>query len=138
MTIMNPLRKIAGTMMLGALAFIVGCESVALLPREDIDRRSAERRDDSRRDRFDARDEVYGTVQDVDERRREIRVRTEAGRTSIVRYDANTRFSDGSRDLRPDSLRSGDEVSVRFGRDRGGEDYAAAIRVMDRRGSWWR
>jgi hypothetical protein len=124
--------------MLGALGFTVGCESVALLPRDDIDRRSADQRADSRRDRFDARDEVYGTVQDVDERRREIRVRTEAGRTSIVRYDADTRISDGSRDLRPDALRSGDEVSVRFGRDRGGEDYATAIRVTDRRGSWWR
>jgi hypothetical protein len=125
--------------MLGALGFTVGCESVALLPREDIDRRSAaDRRDDTRRDRFDAREEINGTVQDVDERRREIRLRTEAGRTSIVRYDANTRIYDGSRDLRPDSIRSGDEVSVRFGRDRGGEDYAAAIRVMDRRGSWWR
>lgn len=124
--------------MIGAMTIMLGCESVALLPRDDINRRSADRRDDPRRDRFDARDEIRGTVQDVDERRREIRVRTDGGRTSIVRYDGNTRIYDGGRDIRPEALRSGDEVSVQFGRDRGGDDYAASIRVVDRRGGWLR
>jgi hypothetical protein len=72
-------------------------------------------------------------IQDVDERRREIRVRTDDGGTSIVRYDGSTRISDGTRELRPDSLRSGDEISVRLGRSGAGEQYADAIRVIDQR-----
>lgn len=129
------LARFGSVLSIGVLAGILGCESVALLPREDVDRRSGDRSDAHRSDRFEARrDDMYGTVQDVDERRREIRLRTDDGRNSIVRYDANTRISDGSRDLRPESLRSGDDVSIRLGRDTGGERYADAIRVVDRRG----
>ena len=131
-------KGIRGTLPIAALALLLGCESVALLPRDDVDNRRGDRRDGVRTDRFDARDEIYGTIQDVDEHRREIRVRTDAGRSSIVRYDGNTRISDGSRDVRPESLRSGDEIYIRFGRDRGGDDYADAIRVVDRRGGWLR
>ncbi len=131
-------QKMARGIALGAVTLMLGCESVALLPRDDVDRRAGDRRDEGRRDRFDARrdrDEVFGRVQDVDERRREIRLRTDDGRTSIVRYDSNTRVFDGNRDLRPEALRSGDEISVRLGRDLGGERYADEIRVVDRRGS---
>jgi hypothetical protein len=130
-------QKIGRGIALGAVTLMLGCESVALLPRDDVSgRRYGDRRNDDRRDRYDARrDEVFGRVQDVDERRREIRLRTDDGRSSIVRYDSNTQVFDGNRDLRPEALRSGDEISVRLGRDIGGERYADAIRVVDRRGS---
>ena len=132
------IKRMGRVLSLGILALALGCESVALLPREDVDRRAGDRRE-NRNDRFEARrDEMVGTVQDVDERRREIRLRTDDGRNSLVRYDANTRISDGNRDLRPESLRSGDEITVRLGRDSGGERYADAIRVVDRRGGWSR
>lgn len=135
---------------LGALATAWGCESVAILPRDDIsnrryDRPDGDRRSDERRgdwDRADSRrDQIYGTVQDVNERRREIQIRTDEDRTTIVRYDDNTRISDDRGDVRATSLRSGDRVSVRLERSSGSEQYAGAIRVEDRRGSnsgWWR
>jgi hypothetical protein len=135
------MRKIGGALAIGAFSLVLGCESVALLPRESIaERGSGDRRDEINRDRDriaverdSRRDEIFGTVQNVDERSREIRVRTDDGRSSIVRYDGSTRVSDGSRDLRPDSLRSGDEISVRLARSGAGEQYADAIRVIDQR-----
>ena len=133
------IKRIGRVLSLGVLSLALGCESVALLPREDVDRRNGERRVDNRNDRFEARrDEMHGTVQDVDERRREIRLRTDDGRNTLVRYDANTRIADGNHDLRAESLRSGDEITIRLGRDLGGERYADAIRVVDRRGGWSR
>jgi hypothetical protein len=113
------------------------------LDRESIaDRRYGDRRDVGRGDRYDRdsrRDQVYGTVQDVDERRREVRVRTDDGRTTVVRYDNNTRIFDRDRDGRVSSLRAGDWVSIRLERDSRGEQYAEAIRIEDRRSSgWWR
>ena len=133
-------RKLGYIVLLGALMTVWGCESVGIMERENIARsRSGERRDDRRSD-YDRRDrdsdQVYGTVQDVDERRRQIRVRTDDGRTTVVRYDDNTRISDRDRAMRIDSLRSGDWVSIRLERSSGGgEQYADAIRVEDRRGS---
>jgi hypothetical protein len=133
------MTKLGSLLTLGALSLALGCERVALLPRGDVDgggysdRRADERRDSDRVERDARRNEVFGRIQDVDERRREIRVRTDDGGTSIVRYDGSTRISDGTRELRPDSLRSGDEISVRLGRSGAGEQYADAIRVIDQR-----
>lgn len=144
----NWMKRLGGTLVIGAVATLMGCESVALLPRDDIgDRRGYENRRDSDRrygDRYDRdlrREQVYGTVQDVNERRREIQIRTDEDRTAIVRYDDNTRISDERGDIRATSLRAGDRVSVRIERSSGGEDYAGSIRLEDRRGSsrgWWR
>jgi len=135
-------KKLGYTLFLGALTLVWGCESVSLVNRDSVEPRYGERRDIDRRGEWDRRDrdrdQVYGTVQDVDERRREIRLRTDDGRTTIVRYDNNTRISDGRSDIRAASLRSGDLVSIRLERSSGGEQYAEAIRVEDRRGSWWR
>jgi hypothetical protein len=133
-------KKLGWTLFLGTLTLAWGCESVGLLERDSIARRDDRRGDYDRRDRVDRdrdRDQVYGTVQEVDERRREIRVRTDDGRTTVVRYDNNTRISDGDRDMRIGALRSGDWVSIRLQRISGGEQYADAIRVEDRRGSGW-
>ena len=132
------IKKLGGAFALGVLTMVLGCESVAILPRDDVgdrrgygDRRDADRRDS---DRDSPRDQVYGRVQDVNERRREIRVRTEDDRTSVVRYDDNTRISDGSRDIRADSLRDGDAVSIRLERNSDAGQYANTIRVENRRG----
>jgi hypothetical protein len=60
--------------------FTWGCESVALMPRPDIDRSNIDRSEIERnrdvRDRSLARDEIVGTVQRVDEGRGEIQRRT--------------------------------------------------------------
>ncbi|MGH7794459.1 MAG: hypothetical protein ACREQ2_06125 [Candidatus Binatia bacterium] len=140
-------KQLGCTLFLAALATLWGCESVSLLGRESIapgyeQRSDIDRRGDyDRRDRFDRESrqgQIYGTVQEVDERRSEIRLRTDDGRTSVVRYDNSTRISGGSRDMRVGSLRSGDSVSIQLERNSGGEQYAYAIRVEDRRDSGWR
>jgi hypothetical protein len=141
MRVFSLAEKLSLTLFLAALTAAWGCESVSLIGRESVeprygDGRSIDRPGDYGRDR--SRDHVYGTVQDVDGRRREIRVRTDDGRTAVVRYDSNTRVIDGRRDAGIDSLRSGDMVSIQLDRSSGGEQYADAIRVEDRRGSWWR
>jgi hypothetical protein len=146
MKAISPVNRFGLILLLGALTTAWGCESVSLIGRESVeprygDGRSIDRRGDYGRERYGSdrsRDQVFGTVQDVDGRRREIRVRTDDGRTAVVRYDSNTRVIDGRRDAGIDSLRSGDMVSIQLDRSSGGEQYADAIRVEDRRGSWWR
>lgn len=139
----NWTKKLGCVLVLGSLITVWGCENVGIARRENIARneRYSDRRDSDwdRYDRDARRQQIYGTVQDVDERRREIRVRENDGRTTVVRYDSGTRITDGSRDMRPESLRSGDQVSIRLDRDSRGEQYAESIRVEERRSSgWWR
>jgi hypothetical protein len=145
----NGTTKLGVTMFVGALVTVWGCESVSLIGRETIEpgyeqRSDIERRGDyDRHDRFGrdtAQSHIYGTVQDIDEGRREIRLRTDDGRTTVVRYDSRTRFFDANRDrdIEVASLRTGDSVAIQLERNSGGEQYANAIRVEDRRGSWWR
>lgn len=138
------LTKTLGLAVLVAgLAAAWGCESVSLLGRDSVaEPRYGDRRDADRRGDYDRRDsrreQVYGTIQDIDERRNVIRVRADGGRTATIRYDSNTRVFDGRRDVRVEALRPGDQVSIELERSSGGEQYANAIRVEDRRGSWWR
>jgi hypothetical protein len=121
-----------------------GCESVALMPRPDVDQRpDGERRDDalgrgpSERDRDlatnrrDSTGDVVGTVQRVDERAREIHLRTTEGRTTIVKYSPSTTVTRRDRDLRVEDLRSGDLVLVGVARDSRGDQYAEFIRMND-------
>jgi hypothetical protein len=126
------MKKLGYTLVLGSVITVIGCEDVSLVRRENIARNERYR---DRDDRDVRRDRVYGSVQDVNERRSEIRVREDDGRTSVVRYDNRTRITDGNREIRPESLRSGDQVSIRVDRDSRGEQYAESIRVEDRRSS---
>jgi hypothetical protein len=133
-------KGLGTAIILSALATASGCESVGIIDRDNIARSRYDRRDNDRRDRVDRdsrRDQIYGTVQDVDERRREIRVRENDGRTMVVRYDNNTRIAGRDREIRPDALRSGDEVSIRLEKGASGEQYADAIRVEDRGNRAW-
>ena len=141
-------KNIGLVVLLGALTTAWGCESVGLLGRDSVDARYGDRRDVDRRGDYDRRDrddrdirrnQVTGVIQDVDERRRELRVRTDEGRTTTIRYNDRTEIRDRDRDIRANSLRSGDSVSIRLDRGSDGEQYAETIRVEDRRGSgWWR
>lgn len=138
------MKKLGCTLVLGSMITVMGCEDVSLVRRENIARNDRYRdQRDTDRDRYNRdvrRDQVYGTIQDVNERRSEIRVREDDGRTTVVRYDNRTRITDGNREIRPESLRSGDQISVRVERDSRGDRYADSIRVEDRRSSsgWWR
>lgn len=132
------MKQLGCALILAAVASAWGCESVGILERESIARRDRDRSDERRdRDRVD-RDRIYGVVQDIDERRREVRVRMDDGRSMTVRYDNSTRILNGDREIRIDGVRAGDQVSVRLDRDSRGDQYAQNIRIEDRRGSWWR
>lgn len=114
-----------------------GCESVALLPRADVDQRDRGGTSDANigrteRDRNRSAEEITGTVQRVDDSRREILVRTR-NEVLVIKYDPRTVVYDGDRELRVADLRNGDEVSIQLGRGAGYERYADVIRMSDQR-----
>lgn len=136
-------KKIGYGVLVGGLITVWGCESVGILGRDTVDQRGAEQRTGIERrgdfDRRDARDrdarrsEISGTVDRIDERSREIHLRTDDGKTTAVRYDTATRAMDGSREMDVASLRRGDRVSIELDRGPRGEQYADAIRLSDDR-----
>ena len=69
-----------------------GCESIALRPQPDVDRRGIERTPDDRGsptpdDRGSAKDEIIGTVERVDRTSNEIRLRTTEAKVIVIKYD---------------------------------------------------
>jgi len=118
------------------------CESVALMPRPDIDERTVGRnrlerapeigRSDRESGRVAGRGEVMGTVQRVDPTRREIYLRTPERNIVVFGYEPNAVFYDRDRDVPVDELRSGDEISVRP-RANISERIADVIRLVGRR-----
>jgi hypothetical protein len=118
------------------LVLATGCESVALMPRPDVDETLDRRRSEpapavGRVDR--SRGEVTGRVERVDEGRREIHVRTEGQNLRVFRYDPRTLVYDRERDLKVGDLRDGDEVTVQPSGGANDEQYADVIRILDRR-----
>jgi hypothetical protein len=127
------------------LVFLVssaGCESIALLPRpaiddradisrRDLDRRELDRGPESRGDveRPRATDEVTGTVQKVDQNRREIQLRTTEGRITVIKYDPATVVYNREREIPVDDLRYGDLILIKVVRNTRGEQYADLIRL---------
>ena len=118
-----------------------GCESIALFPRQaiddrgdvsrpDLDRRE-ERRPESRSEiaRPRAVDEVTGTVQKVDQNRREIQVRTTEGRMTVIKYDPATVVYNREREMPVDDLRYGDLILIKVIKNDRGEQYADLIRL---------
>ena len=126
----------------------VGCESIALLPRpaiddradlsrrdsdrreRDLDRRELDRRPESRADipRPQA-DEVTGTVQKVDQSRREIQLRTTEGRMIVIKYDPATVVYNREREMPVDDLRYGDLILIKVVKNSRGEQHADLIRL---------
>lgn len=112
----------------------IGCESIALWPRPDIDRRGdAIDRGSYDRDKASIR-EVVGTVRDIDQAAREIHLRTSDGRSAILKYDMRTLVTHRDRRLQVDDLRVGDLILAEVALDARGEEYAEAIRMNDRPG----
>ena len=122
-----------------ALGVVAGCESVALMPRPDVDdsrvirNRAEPDVDRVERERGRASREVTGTVQRVDAARREIHLRTAERNLVVFRYDPNTPVYDRDRDLSVNALRNGDEIAVQPRGNSDYEQYAEVIRMIDRR-----
>ena len=67
--------------------------------------------------------DVVGEIQHVDTRAREIEIRTDAGPTSVVRYDDRTQVLYRQRNYSVDNLETGDYVAARVQQDRDGRGY---------------
>jgi hypothetical protein len=114
-----------------SLFFLASCENVALFPRPDIDRRTDLPRRDISGDiaeRDLSPDEIFATVDRIDDVRQELYLRTAEGQTEVMKYDSNTLVASGNRDLSVSSLRPSDQVRVRSSSGVGGE-YADFIRI---------
>jgi len=64
--------------------------------------------------------DVNGEVAYVDTRAQEIEIRTDSGRTSVLRYDDRTQVIYRQRNYSVDNLERGDYVAARVQQDRGG------------------
>jgi hypothetical protein len=83
--------------------------------------------------------DVVGEVRYVDTRAREIELRSESGRTVIVKYDNRTRVTFRQKDYSVSNLEPGDFVAMRTQQDRDGRLYTDLVAVresaQDRSGS---
>jgi exosome complex RNA-binding protein Csl4 len=75
--------------------------------------------------------DLVGEVQYVDTRAREIEIRTDSGRTSVVRYDNNTQVTYRQRNYAVDNLERGDYVAARVQQDSDGRPVANSITVRE-------
>jgi exosome complex RNA-binding protein Csl4 len=138
----NSRAKIIAVAPLMFLVVSAGCESIALRPRpaiddradvsrRDLDRRDLERRPEDRAEipRSRAVDEVTGTVQKVDQNRREIQLRTTEGRMTVIKYDPATVVYNRDREMPVDELRYGDLILIKVVENNRGEQYADLIRL---------
>ena len=78
-----------------------------------------------------AANEIVGEVIDVDNRSREIEIRADSGRTSMVRYDNNTQVLYRQRTYPVTNLERGDYVAARVQQDRDGRYTTNTITVRE-------
>lgn len=139
------------------LFLAAGCERIALMPRPDIDapasNERAVRQDPYARDRAEPqqdlyardreaaqqdfytrdrdrearRDEVVGTVERVDDIRREISLRTDDRRDVVLKYGPRTVVVDRGREFSVLDLRGGELVRTEPSRG----DYVAVIHILE-------
>lgn len=99
-----------------ALALLLGCENIALMPRPSVEAPNAVTT-------------VTATVNGIDTQLREIYLRTANNQHYVVNYTAGTRVSDRGRDSAMDRLRVGDQVRVEIREGSGRRLYADEILV---------
>jgi exosome complex RNA-binding protein Csl4 len=75
--------------------------------------------------------DLVGEVENVDTRAREIQIRTDSGRTSVVRYDDRTQVIYQQRNYSVANLEPGDYVAARVQQDRNGQNYTDTITVRE-------
>ena len=112
-----------------------GCESIALRPRPDVDRRGTpdDRGSPTPDDRGSAKDEIIGTVERVDRTSNEIRLRTTEAKVIVIKYDQATRIYSREREVGIEALRPRDLILVRVAKTPRGEQFADLIRLNDRK-----
>ena len=75
--------------------------------------------------------DVVGEVQYIDQRAREIEVRTDGGRTAVLRYDDSTQVVYRQRNYTVANLEPGDYIAARVQQDRDRRDYTDTITVRE-------
>ena len=113
---MKTLNRIFGILVLAALA-LTGCDELARVG--DLGNYGSLGSD------------LVGEVENVDARAREIQIRTDSGRTSVVRYDDRTQVIYQQRNYSVANLEPGDYVAARVQQDRTGQNYTDTITVRE-------
>ena len=127
---------------LGFIFTAVRCESIAVRPRPDMDRREIERtppveqtppveRTPDARD--SAKTEIIGTVERVDKIKNEIQLRTTEAKVIVIKYDPATLVYSRERQVGIEALRLRDLILVRVAKTSQGEQHADLIRLNDRK-----
>jgi hypothetical protein len=129
---MNPISRGIHFFALSLFIAVSGCESVALMPRPDVDQTDSRRPtygqdQDSRERETRRRGEIVGTVERIDEVRREISVRTNDQRNVVLKIDPRTVVFDRDREFSVVDLRNGDVVRLEPSRG----DYVDVIRLIE-------
>lgn len=75
--------------------------------------------------------EIVGEVTNVDTRTRQIEIRADSGRTTMVRYDSNTQVIYRRQNYPVTNLERGDYVAVRIEQDRDGRYSTNTITVRE-------
>jgi len=75
--------------------------------------------------------EIVGEVTNVDTRARQIEIRADSGRTTMVRYDNNTQVIYRKQNYPVTNLERGDNVAVRIEQDRDGRYSTDTITVRE-------
>jgi hypothetical protein len=114
---MNPISRGIHFFALSLFIAASGCESVALMPsrmsiRAIADALHTVRINTSRERETRPRGEIVGTVERIDEVRREISVRTNDQRNVVLKYDPRTVVFDQDREFSVVDLRNGDVVRI--------------------------
>jgi hypothetical protein len=109
---------------------VVGCETITVRPRPDVDRREIERTPDVR---DSAKTEIIGTVERVDKTKNEIQLRTTEAKIVVIKYDPATLVYSRERKVGIEALRLRDLILVRVAKTPQGEQYADLIRLNDRK-----
>ena len=107
-----------------------GCESIAVRPQPDVDRREIERTPDAG---DSAKTEIIGTVERVDKIKNEIQLRTTEAKVIVIKYDPATLVYSRERQVGIEALRPRDLILVRVSKTPRGDQYADLIRLNDRK-----
>ncbi len=75
--------------------------------------------------------DVIGEVQFVDNRSRELEIRTDSGRRSVLRFDNNTQVVYRQRSYPVSNLERGDYIAARVQQDRDGRWFTTSIAVRE-------
>jgi len=114
---MNPTKRFLGIFFLAALA-LAGCHELGHI--DGIGDYGGVGGND-----------VVGEVEYVDPRSREIEIRTDTGRTAVLRYDDRTQVIYQQRNYAVANLERGDHVAARVQQDRDSRSYTDTITVRE-------